>query len=717
MGTWARARLGFLTVLAVLWCARAAAQAPLALDQLVDEVNLADRVGLLRDPSGALTLGDVQPVEFAAHDGSPLSFGLDDAALWLRFRARNDSAEAKHWLLEIGEPGLEEVELMVVHRDGRLERYRSGTSMPFASRPIGHANVVFELTAPAHDDADCFVRTRGLFMRVPLRAWTPHSYAAQHELDTIMHTLCLGAMLLVALYHLGILSLVRQVENAWYAFVSLSLALVHMSLNGQLAQLLLPNQPELVMRAPVLTIALGMVTVACFTHAATDQLKTQPALTRILALVCVGTLGVLAFAVFAPRGVALLVELIILLSVTTAGPYLLYVVSGYAIPELRRYMVGWYALIISIPISIFRYTGIFADSWWSDWMLPVGFVAYGLSNSLALAALAARLRAEVSMINAQLVENVAQLERATKARDEFMATMSHELRTPLNAIINIPQGLVGEFITLRSAKCSHCHASFLLDEGDVVGPETVCLDCAQAGTLVEGTKVKFNGDDARCLRFLQKIERSGQHLLQMVNGVLDYSKLEAGRVELALAPLDLEALVREVLDQVAEIAQRKNVQLTLDPTSRLAEPITADSLRLRQVLINLLANAIKFSEADGTVTIRFAGSADAVRIEVQDYGIGIAAENHDRVFMSFEQVHKGDTRKYGGTGLGLSISRSLVRMHGGELSVRSELGKGATFEVYLPRLPALAGAAENTPAPDNTNGLAQPGNALIAVKV
>ncbi|MFM2418343.1 MAG: hypothetical protein RL385_3066 [Pseudomonadota bacterium] len=271
--------------------------------------------------------------------------------------------------------------------------------------------------------------------------------------------------------------------------------------------------------------------------------------------------------------------------------------------------------------------------------------------------------------------------------------MSHELRTPLNTIINIPQGLIEEFRKTPNARCRSCGASYLLDETDVIDESSVCEACRGRGTLVRGEKIKYCGDQARALAFLQKIERAGQHLLQMVNGVLDFSKLEAGRFQLELASLDLGALLSEVSDQMSDIALRKGVRLEVVLPAGERVPVLADGLRIKQVLINVIANAIKFSEASGVVTLSIRSEPDAELISVEDRGIGIAPEDHERVFTSFEQVHKGDTRKYGGTGLGLSISRSLVRMHGGELSVRSELGKGATFVIRLPRAPGASASS------------------------
>ncbi|MFM2419518.1 MAG: hypothetical protein RL385_4241, partial [Pseudomonadota bacterium] len=559
---------GWLQVLALLSVlftqgGRARAQPSFPVEQLDTDANLADRVALLRDSEGTLTLEDVRqkPHMFVPHDGSPLSFGFDRTALWLRFSVRNHSAHAKPWVLEIAEPTLEYVHLHVLHRDGRSERYEGGTALPFSSRATRHANFVFVLESPAQDEADYYVRVQSNHvLRAPLRAYSPEAYAAHHESDVLLRALCLGALLLVALYHLGVFAMVRQVENLWYASVALSLGAVLMSQAGQIGQFLFPDEPQFVMRAPQVTIAMSMVTVAFFTYAATVQLKTQPKLSALLLKVSGSTLGLLALSVLQPAGLVVRIEMVILLLLCFGGPYVLHAVRKFHIPEMRLYTAGWYALILSIPVAILRYGGVLADGAISEWTLPVGFLVYCVGNSLALADLASRLREELRTMNVRLVNNVAELQqalvraeeaneaarRATKAKDEFVATMSHELRTPLNAIINIPQGLIDEFVTLRSARCSACQASYLLDAADQVDEQTLCENCKQVGQLVEGTKVKFRGDEARCLRFLQKIERSGQHLLQMVNGVLDYSKLEAGRFELVLGSVDVDALIREV---------------------------------------------------------------------------------------------------------------------------------------------------------------------------
>jgi signal transduction histidine kinase len=214
--------------------------------------------------------------------------------------------------------------------------------------------------------------------------------------------------------------------------------------------------------------------------------------------------------------------------------------------------------------------------------------------------------------------------------------------------------------------------------------------------------VGHQGDAARTAHFLRKIERAGQHLLELVDRVLDFSKMEAGRFELTRERADLAMLIRDAADAMTVAASQRGIALTVAvPEGEVVRSF--DRVRLRQVLLNLLSNAIKFTEDGGRVGIALSAdeARDADLICVTDSGIGIAPDDHERIFMGFEQVHRKKHQRYGGTGLGLPISRNLVRLHGGELWVESAPGSGARFVVRLPRTgaPASAGAAAEPTRP------------------
>jgi signal transduction histidine kinase len=243
-------------------------------------------------------------------------------------------------------------------------------------------------------------------------------------------------------------------------------------------------------------------------------------------------------------------------------------------------------------------------------------------------------------MNDELRRLYGELEAASRHKSEFLANMSHELRTPLNAIIGFSQVLRERMF------------------GDV---------------------------NAKQEEYLDDILSSGNHLLSLINDVLDLSKVEAGQVELEIAPFSLrEALERGVV-MVRERATKEGVQVELASVDGV-DIVTGDERRIRQVIFNLLSNAVKFTPAGGSVGVRAARVAGEVRVSVADMGPGLAVEDHERIFEEFQQTEAGIEQREG-TGLGLALSKRLVELHGGRIWVDSQLGKGSTFVFTLPARP------------------------------
>lgn len=238
----------------------------------------------------------------------------------------------------------------------------------------------------------------------------------------------------------------------------------------------------------------------------------------------------------------------------------------------------------------------------------------------------------------ELRRAMEQAEEATRAKSQFLANMSHELRTPLNAVIGITEML-----------------------------EEDALDLGQ--------------DDF--LEPLRRIRGAGNHLLQLINEILDLSKIEAGRLELHEEPIDIEALVGELAMTAAPLAERNGNRLEMRCPEGIGS-MTADLTRVRQVMLNLLSNACKFTE-QGEVTLTVASDDGTVAFTVTDSGIGMSEEQVGKLFQDFSQADSSTTRKYGGTGLGLAISRRLCRLMGGDVTVQSTPGVGSTFTAHLPR--------------------------------
>jgi two-component system, sensor histidine kinase and response regulator len=248
-------------------------------------------------------------------------------------------------------------------------------------------------------------------------------------------------------------------------------------------------------------------------------------------------------------------------------------------------------------------------------------------------------------------------EAANRAKTAFLANMSHELRTPMNGVM----GMI-EMARRRMA-------------------------------------------DPKGLDQLDKAKRSADRLLRVLNDILDISKIEAERMTLDDAPLQLADCVGNIVATLGHKAGDKGVRLSVDlPADLAAAPLMGDPLRLGQILLNLVGNAIKFTER-GEVVVRVASVGETpeamqVRFEVSDTGIGIDAEAQSRLFQSFEQADNSMTRKYGGTGLGLAICKRLVQLMGGEIGVDSTPGQGSTFWFVVPLSKLEAGAVPPEPSPE-----------------
>jgi signal transduction histidine kinase len=189
---------------------------------------------------------------------------------------------------------------------------------------------------------------------------------------------------------------------------------------------------------------------------------------------------------------------------------------------------------------------------------------------------------------------------------------------------------------------------------------------------------------------LQLIEKNGKHLLNLINEVLDMAKIESGRLSLSFEPVDLRELLGDVLETTAPQAKDKNIYLLLDDNPADDLVVSADQIRMRQVMLNLIGNAIKFTEIGG-ITVQILKKGDWVRMQFCDTGIGIPIDKLETIFEAFSQVDTSTTRKAGGTGLGLPISRRLVEMHGGRLWAESKgmAGEGSIFHLDIPVHPPI----------------------------
>jgi len=277
-------------------------------------------------------------------------------------------------------------------------------------------------------------------------------------------------------------------------------------------------------------------------------------------------------------------------------------------------------------------------------------------------------RAELRLANQRLADQERRLteknealSRAARLKDEFLSSMSHELRTPLNAVIGMSE------------------------------------------SLIEGTYGDL--DDEQC-RALGLIESSGRHLLELINDILDLSRIEADRLELDLTDVDVTAVCRAAMAMVGPAAQKKDLTLRTMLDGAVSR-VCADERRLTQILVNLLSNAVKFTPEGGAVTLSVTGQPrrGVLELAVADTGIGIASEDLSRLFQRFSQLDSSLARKHNGTGLGLVLTKRMAMLHGGDVAVESTPGRGSTFTVTLPWASGTSAASAPVVRPSSETAL------------
>jgi signal transduction histidine kinase len=253
-----------------------------------------------------------------------------------------------------------------------------------------------------------------------------------------------------------------------------------------------------------------------------------------------------------------------------------------------------------------------------------------LANQVAISLENARLYEELSETNAELMQ-------ASRLKSQFLASMSHELRTPLNSIIGFSKVLLNRF----------------------------------DGELTERQET-----------YIRSVHNSGAHLLQLINGILDFSRIEAGKLEMVSEEVDLHELIDECIESSMPLARGKHMKVEKNVPLELP-PLSGDRTKIKQILLNLLSNAIKFT-GQGRVLVSVVSEPDAIRVSVADTGIGIREDDQARLFEPFQQLDNPVVRSAGGTGLGLAISKKFVELHGGRIWAESRENQGSTFHFTIP---------------------------------
>ncbi|WOD10175.1 7TM diverse intracellular signaling domain-containing protein [Pseudomonas sp. NyZ704] len=611
---------------------------PLLIEQTGLRVNLSSHVLLLEDPEAGFSVDqihDSQGRSWQPVTGKYPNMGKTGSAWWLRFAIDNPSSASISGVIEINYPILDNLKLYQFGADKPMREQHSGDHLLLGERPMQVRNpwMPVELV-PGRNDFYLRVETSSTVF-VPLYFSTWPAAAANLEVSMLANGLFYGVLLGLFAYNLFLYIALRERSYLWYLIYNMNMLLFMAAFDGLLWKWL----PMGISFQSISIYSLMFLHCIVASQFSRHFLHTRERFPRIdwllrCVIIIVG-LTLISLPLIGLNLYNLAASLYVLLSSAILLATGLYVWrKGFRYGSY--YTLAWGLLLCSLMLSTAGSLGVeLAISYGTDWV-KLGICVELFILSLGLADRINALKEARYKADEQAQQ--ARLEAAAQGR--FLAKMSHEIRTPLN-------GVLGMLQLLRDTR----------------------LDSSQ----------RF---------YVETINSSGNALISVINDILDYARIESGQVRLERIEFDIEQLLSDSCSLFTAEALKKNlaVYCSLDP--EVPRLLIGDPTRLKQVLLNLMSNAVKFTE-QGHIAVHVsrltAASDNAVRLQfdISDTGIGISADARHQLFMSFAQADSSTTRRYGGSGLGLTISQELAKLMGGQIRVESQPGAGSCFSFTL----------------------------------
>ena len=620
-----------------------------------------------------------------------ISFGYTKSAFWIRFHIKNEGPRGS-WILECGNPLIDRIVLFQRSAVG-VTVMESGRGIPFYLRPFNHRNMVFPITLETGEERTMCLRFQTESgASFPLKLWGREAFAEKEQSALLLFGFYYGIALVMTLFNLSVYYYIRDKIYLLYVLCVMPYVFAQLCLNGIGYQFLWPGSPWWESKALQVFMSASIVGAMAFTAGFLRMRTVQPSLYRVMMLMCgVGTAGML-LNLFIPTRAGIQLSTIftsvnILFIFFTA-----FLIWRKGFRPARTFFLAWSLYLAGVLLHILRAWGVLSANFLTQYSSQIGSGLHIIVLSLALTERINIMReekdlaqAETLRLNQKLQEHSATLEQkveerthelmmakeaaeeANRVKSDFLSTVSHELRTPLTSVLGFAKIIQGKL-------------------------ERVLLPALPA-------------DNAKAAKAAEQVSNNigiivmeGERLTKLINDVLDLAKMESGKVEWKDEPVSVKEVIEHSVAATASLFSRSGLSFSAEVQEDLPE-IRGDRDRLVQVFINLISNAVKFTEQGG-VTCRAVREGDEIVVSLTDTGIGIPPEYHAAIFDKFRQIGDTLTDKPTGTGLGLPICKQIVEHNGGRIWVESGQGKGSSFFFTLPltrpdtealRVEALAG--------------------------